>query len=112
MRPNTKPRTGTSSLVAGVGIVEDAAKDGYPRWRVRASAPNEGKQERMTWSPARYGLAAAVRNACEWRAQRVPAGPPAADLERATWDALPADLLERLKDAGVDTHPPSGGAVR
>lgn len=104
MSAHTKPRAGSSALVPGVALFEEIGSDGYPRWRVRAVAQEEGTQRRSDHSPLRYGLAEAIRRACAWRAERAAGSPPVDELERAAWRRLSPQLLSRMREAGVDVR--------
>jgi hypothetical protein len=49
MTTHRTARPNSSALVPGVALWREIGKDNYPRWRLRASAQVEGRQETRSW---------------------------------------------------------------
>jgi len=73
-KTNTRPREGTSALIAGITLFEKTIRktdeERYTNQVVRASAQVDGQQEVCERSISHHGLEEALRQACEWRFER------------------------------------------
>ena len=96
-KTNTRPREGTSALIAGITLFEktihETDEERYTNLVVRASAQVDGQQEVCERSVPHHGLEESLRQACEWRFKR--ADVPYESVEEMTEAALsevPDDL--------------------
>jgi hypothetical protein len=96
-KTNTRPREGTSALIAGITLFEktirETDEERYTNVVVRASAQVEGQQEVCERSVSHHGLEEALRQACEWRFEQ--ADVPYESVEEMTEAALsevPGDM--------------------
>ena len=89
-KTNTRPREGTSALIAGITLFEktirETDEERYTNLVVRASAQVEGQQDLCERSVSHHGLEEALRQACEWRFER--ADVPYESVEEMTEAAL------------------------
>jgi hypothetical protein len=97
---NTRPREGTSALIAGITLFEktirETDEERYTNLVVRASAQVEGRQKVCERSVHHHGLEEALRQACEWRFKR--ADVPYESVEEmteATLSEVPEDMERR-----------------
>ena len=94
-KTNTRPREGTSALIAGITLFEKTIRetqDGKDtNVVVRASAQVDGDQEICERSVPHHGLEEALRQACEWRFER-------ADVPYESVDEMTEIALSEVPD--------------
>jgi len=100
-KTNTRPREGTSALIAGITLFEktirETDEERHTNLVIRASAQIEGQQELCERSVSYHGLEEALHQACKWRFER--ADVPYESVEEMTRTAL----LEVVDEHRVDT---------
>jgi len=93
---NTRPREGTSALIAGITLFEKTTRkteDGKDtNLVVQGSAQVSGEQKFCDRSVGHHGLEEALRQACEWRFERadVPYETPS-EMVQAALAAVPGE---------------------
>jgi hypothetical protein len=89
-KTNTRPREGTSALIAGITLFEKTIREmnekRHTNLVIRASAQVGGQQQVCERSVSHHGLKKALRQACEWRFKR--ADVPYESVEEMTEAAL------------------------